>query len=173
MNYACPIRWSAKQTDVHKLHLWHSKYLCINTNAPWYFCNMQTSRGFGNSILCQPRQSIDWVLWLEISPCGKPVTSATWKALVPNKSWPKSLKSNRWRLMHIRPFEAASKNVSNYTQWLVYHYLATLPEISVLFLSRKGNAALWLRKGYGPPAPFMEALSQNAPPPHRVTENFS
>jgi hypothetical protein len=47
MDYACPIRRSAARSHVWKLQVLQSKFLCIATNAPWYFSNRQIHEDLG------------------------------------------------------------------------------------------------------------------------------
>jgi hypothetical protein len=74
-------------------------------------------------ILRRPHQSTDWELCLE------PLSSATWKALVPTKGGLKSPAVNRGGLTLCWPVDAAPKNAAKSTQRLVQHWAATLTEI--------------------------------------------
>jgi hypothetical protein len=99
----------AAYTHINKVQVLHFKCLRIATNA----------RGFVDFILRRPHQSSDCELWVEVSRCGDPLSSATWKAPMPTKGRLKSPEGNRGGLTLCRPVEAAPKKAGKSSQRLV------------------------------------------------------
>jgi hypothetical protein len=72
-----------------------------------------------DSILRQPHQSTDWEFQLKVSWCGEPLSSATWKVLVPTRGWLKSPTGTRWVASSFRQVSAVLEDY----EALVLHFV--------------------------------------------------
>jgi hypothetical protein len=127
----------------------------------------------GDSIFHRKHQSINWELRLKVSWCGKPLSWATLKAIVPNKGCLKSSTFNGERLMLRRPVEAAPKKAAKSTQKLVSNTIR-LPwqRLFVLFLSYKASARALLKRSTAHLSQSWKPSIKLTPPP-QVAEAFN
>ena len=75
MDYACPARWSVALTHIRRLQL------TIQMPSPRCWCPLvrklqADTRGCGCCSVCRPHQSPDRELWLKVSWCGQPTSTA-------------------------------------------------------------------------------------------------
>jgi len=104
MDYACPA-WGPLP------------YPCPEATGvtPCYWCPMvrkqqADTRGSGRSAVCQPHQSPDWELWLKVSWCGEPPSTATWQILTLTEGWPRCLMQKPRAAGSSRPVEVIACN---------------------------------------------------------------
>jgi hypothetical protein len=72
---------------------------CYNPNAPWYVGNRQIHEDLWIPLFRRPHQRTAWEFRLKVGWCGEPLSSGTWKTLVPTKGWLKSPTGNRGGLI--------------------------------------------------------------------------
>jgi len=82
----------------------------IQVSSPCYWCplvrNKQAdTQGSGCSALCRPTQNPDYELWLKVTWCGKPRSTAPWQILSLNEGWPRRQKRKPRAAVASRPVE--------------------------------------------------------------------
>jgi hypothetical protein len=129
MDYACPIWRSAARSHVRKLHVLQSKCLRIATIARWCVGNNQIHEDFRIPFFADHIRALTESFDTKLPDAGKPLLSATWKALMPIKGWLYLPTGNRGGLVLSRPAEAVRKETATSAQREVSNYSAILTEI--------------------------------------------
>jgi hypothetical protein len=127
VDYVCPIWRSAACSHVRKLQVLQPKGLRSETNAFWYVRNRQTHENLGVPFFTEHIRAL--AVSFDSKPMRQPLSSATWKVLVPTEGWLKSPTDNRRKRLLRRPAAAVPKNAVVSTQWLISNYSVTLSEV--------------------------------------------